>query len=98
MKQLIFVLCSLGMSCKYKLCFDHLTFKPLHQNLNSHFVSLYISYRRSWENLLKYQADSLCVIMSLILMTTRLNVTLLLRRENLNLMLITLGLKGLRKH
>jgi len=48
--------------------------------------------------LLKYQADSLCVIMSLILMTTRLNVTLLLRRENLNLMLITLGLKGLRKH
>ena len=33
-------------------------------------LPLFISYRSSWEKLIKYQANSSCVIISLILMTT----------------------------
>ena len=55
-------------------CFVHTKppppFKPKDQNLNSHLLPLFISYRRSGEKLIKYQANSSCVIMSLTLMTT----------------------------
>ena len=47
-----------------------LTFNPWDQNLNSHLLSLFISYRSSGEKLIKYQANSSCVITSVILMTT----------------------------
>ena len=47
-----------------------LSFKPEDQNLNSHLFPLFISYRSSGERLIKYQANSSCVIMSVILMTT----------------------------
>ena len=39
----------------------------LYQNINSHLLPLHISYRRSGEKLLKYQANSSSVIPSLIL-------------------------------
>ena len=47
-----------------------LTFKPLDQDLNSRLLLLFISYRSSGEKLIRYQANSSCVIMSVILMTT----------------------------
>ena len=48
-------------------------FNPLNpkiKNLNSHLLPLFISYRSSWEKLIKSKADSSCVIMSVILMAT----------------------------
>ena len=48
---------------------------------NSHFSSLFIYYRISGKKLLKYQANSSCVIMSLILMTTLFYKALLLQGE-----------------
>ena len=41
-----------------------------HQNLNSHLLPLFISYRSSGEKLIRCQANASCVIMYLILMTT----------------------------
>ena len=38
--------------------------------LRSHFLPLFISYRSSGEKLIKYQANSSCVIVSVILMTS----------------------------
>ena len=38
--------------------------------MNSYLLPLFISYRSSGEKLIKYQANSSCVIMSVILMTT----------------------------
>ena len=55
--------------------------------MNSHLSPLFISYRCSWEKLIKYQVNSSCVIVSVILMTTLFYKALILRR---NLMLITL--------
>ena len=58
---------------------------PLHTNLNlnlnSHSLPLFISYRSSGEKLIKYQANSSCVIMSVILMTTLFYKALILQRE-----------------
>ena len=58
-----------------------LTFKPEDQNLNSHLLPLFISYRSSGERLIKYQANSSCVIMSVILMTTLFYKALILLGE-----------------
>ena len=46
------------------------TLNPKDQNPNSPFLPLFISYRISGEKLIKYQANSSCVIMAVILMTT----------------------------
>ena len=56
-------------------------FKPKDQNLNSHLSPLFISCRRSGEKLIKYQANSSCVIMSVILMTTLFYKALILHGE-----------------
>ena len=58
-----------------------LSFKPEDQNLNSRLLLLFISYRSSEESLIKYQANSSCVIMSVILMTTLLYKALILKGE-----------------
>ena len=63
--------------------------------MNSHLLSLFISYRSSGEKLIKYQANSSCVIMSVILMTTLLYKALILQGEIWCSSL--LGLKGLSK-
>ena len=57
------------------------TFKPYDQNLNSHLLPLFISYGSSGEKLIKYQANSSCVIMSVILMTTLFYKALILQGE-----------------
>ena len=56
-------------------------FKPQDQNLNSHLLPLFIFYRSSGEKLIKYQANSSCVIMSVILMTTLFYKTVILQGE-----------------
>ena len=56
-------------------------FEPLDQNLNSHLLPLFISYRGSGEKLIKNQANSSCVIMSVILMTTLFYKALILQGE-----------------
>ena len=58
-----------------------LSFKPEDQNLNSHLLLPFISYRSSEERLIKYQANSSCVIMSVILMTTLFYKALILKGE-----------------
>ena len=59
-------------------------------------VALIHSYRRSGVKLIKYQANSSCVIMSLILMTTLFYKALTLQREIWRWSLLRLkGLKGL---
>ena len=49
--------------------------------MNSHLLSLFISYRSSREKLIKYQSNSSCVIMSVILMTTLFYKALTLQGE-----------------
>ena len=61
--------------------------------MNSHLLPLFISYRSSGEKLIKYQANSSCVIMSLILMTPLFYKALISRGETWCWSL--LGLKGL---
>ena len=51
-------------------CFRYQPFEPYDQNLNSHLLPLFISYWTKREKLIKYQVNSSCVIMSVILMTT----------------------------
>ena len=51
------------------------------QNLNSHLFPLFISYKSSREKLIKYQANSSYVIMSVILMTTLFYKALILQGE-----------------
>ena len=63
--------------------------------MNSHLLPLFISYRSSGEKLLKYQTNSSCVIMSVILMTTLVYKALILQGEIWYWSL--LGLKGLTK-
>ena len=58
-------------------------------------LSLFISYRSSGETLIKYQANSSCVIMSVILMTTLFYKALILQGEIC--CRPPLGLKGLRE-
>ena len=62
--------------------------------MNSQLLSLLISYRSSGEKLIKYQANSSCVIMFVILITTLFYKALKLQREIWCWSL--LGLKGLR--
>ena len=52
-----------------------------HQNSNSPLLPLFIFYRSSGEKLIKYQATSSCVIMSVILMTTLFYKALILQGE-----------------
>ena len=49
--------------------------------MNSQLLSLLISYRSSEEKLIKYQANSSCVIMSVILITTLFYKALKLQGE-----------------
>ena len=59
-------------------------FNPLNhkiKNLNSHLLPLFISYRSSGEKLIKYQANSFCVIIVVILMTTLFHKALILQGE-----------------
>ena len=49
--------------------------------MNSHLLLLFISYRSSGEKLIKYQANSSRVIMSVILMTTLFYKALILQEE-----------------
>jgi len=49
--------------------------------LNSHLLPLFISYRGGREKLIKYQANSSCVSMSLILMTTLFYKALILQGQ-----------------
>ena len=49
--------------------------------MNSHLLPLFISYRSSGEKLIKYQANSSCVIMSVILTTTLFYKSLILHGE-----------------
>ena len=58
-----------------------LTFKPEDQNLNSHLLPLFISYRSGGERLIKYQVNSSCVTISVILMTTLFYKALILQGE-----------------
>ena len=64
--------------------------------MNSHLLALFISYRSCGEKLIKYQANSSRVIMSIILMTTLFYKTLILPGEIWCWSL--LGLKGLTGH
>ena len=61
--------------------------------MNSHLLPLFISYGGSGEKLIKYQANSSCVFMFIILMTTLLYKALMLYGEIWCWSL--LGLKGL---
>ena len=67
---------------------------PLNPKIISHLLPLFISYRSSGEKLIKYQANSSCVIMSVILMTTLFYKVLILQGEIWCWSL--LGLKGLK--
>ena len=62
--------------------------------MNSHLLPLFVSYRSSGEKLIKYQANSSCVIMSVILITTLLFKALILQGGIWSWSL--LGFKGLR--
>ena len=55
--------------------------KPQDQNLNSRLLPQFISYRSSGEKLIKYQANSSCVIISVILMITVFYKALILQGE-----------------
>ena len=63
--------------------------------MNSHLLPLFIFYRSNGEKLIKYQANSSCVIMSVILMTTLVYKALILQGEIWCWSL--LGLKGLTR-
>ena len=54
---------------------------PLPPKLKFSFVTLFISYRSSGDKLIKYQANTSCVILPLILMTTLFYKALLLQGE-----------------
>ena len=56
-------------------------FKPQDQNLNSHLLPLFVSHRSNGEKLIKYQVNSSCVIMFVILMTTLFYKALILQGE-----------------
>ena len=73
-------------------------FNPLNPKIKIwilNLLSLFISYRSSGEKLIKYQANSSCVIMSVILITTLFYKALILQGEIWCWSL--LGLKGLKQ-
>ena len=73
----------------------HLPFKPKNENLNSPWLPLFIAYRNSGENLVKYQAKSSCVIMFFTLKTTLSLQSIDIPRRNLMLTsLKDLGIKS----
>ena len=53
----------------------------LRSKFESHWLPLFSSYRSSWEKLIKYQANSSCVIISVILMTSLFYKALILQGE-----------------
>ena len=61
--------------------------------MNSHLLALFISYRSSGEKLMKYQGNSSCLIVSVILMTTVFYKAVILQQESWCWSF--LGLKGL---
>ena len=63
------------------LCFLISALTPNYQKTNSPFMSPYFSYKSTGEKLLKYQANSPWVIISLILMTSEIEQALILRGE-----------------
>ena len=67
---------------------------PKIKNLNSHLLPLFISYRSSGEKLIKFQANSSCVIMSIILMNNW-SVLQGIDSTRRNLMLITSVLQSI---
>ena len=72
-------------------------FNPLNpkiKNLNSHLLPLFISYIGSGEKLIKFQANSSCVIMSIILMNNW-SVLQSIDSTRRNLMLITSVLQSI---
>ena len=71
-----------------------LNINPKIKILNSHLLLLFIPYRSGGEKLIKHQANSSCVIMSLILMTTLFYKALISQGEIWCWSL--LGLKGLK--
>ena len=79
---------------KVPFAFTFLTLKTLRSKFEFSFVALFISYRSSGEKLIKYQENSSCVIMSVILTTTLFYKALTLQGEIWYWSL--LGLKGLR--
>ena len=56
-------------------------FKHQDQNLNSHLLPLFVSYRSNGEKFIKYQVNSSCVIMFVILITTLFYKALILEGE-----------------
>ena len=56
-------------------------FKPQDHNLNSHLLPLFVSYRSNGEKFIKYQVNSSCVIMFVILITTLFYKALILQGE-----------------
>ena len=58
-------------------------------------LHLYISYEKSGDKLLKYEANSSCVIVSLILLTTLILLNIDITRRNV--MLIIFRAQGLQK-
>ena len=60
---------------------QEMTFIPQDQKLNSRLLPLFISYKSRGKKLIKYQANSPCVIMSIILMTTLSYKALILQGE-----------------
>ena len=63
----------LSFCLKYVVSSSRTLFNPLNpkiKNLNSHLLPIFISYGSSGEKLIKHQANSPCMIMSVILMTT----------------------------
>ena len=60
---------------------QEMTFIPQDQKLNSHLLPLFISYKSRGKKLIKYQANSPCVIMPVILMTTLSYKALILQGE-----------------
>ena len=69
---------------------SHLTLETLRSQLNSHLLPLFIYHRSSGEKLIKNQANSYFVIMSVILMTTLFYKALIVHNTRRNLTLITL--------
>ena len=72
------------MRASYVLPGSDPLFNPLVQirsKFEFSFVPLFISYRSSEEKFIKYQANSSCVVMSLILMTTLFYKTLIIQGE-----------------
>ena len=72
---------ALEMKMSNPRCEEVYPLNPKIKNLNSHLLPLFISYRGSGKKLIKYQANSSCVIKSIILMTTLFYKALIVQGE-----------------